>query len=67
MWCGCDAILLFGAMLTRSSTWATGRQVKDGLEMVNAEGQTWTVRAVGMRDQLFNRLCAMGGQRWVID
>lgn len=35
--------------------------------MVDAEGKPWTVNAVGMRDQLFNRLCAMGGQRWVVE
>ena len=49
------------------STWATGRQVKDGLEIVDAEGKSWALTAVGMRDQLFNRLCAMGGQKWVVE
>ena len=63
----CDVCAVSFTMLTGNSTWATGRQVKDGLEMVDAEGQVWILRAVEMRDQLFNRLCAMGGQRWVVE
>ena len=44
--------------------WATGRQVADGLEIVRKGGERWKITAVGMRDELFNRLVSMGGQRW---
>ncbi|KAF2789517.1 hypothetical protein K505DRAFT_253221 [Melanomma pulvis-pyrius CBS 109.77] len=44
--------------------WAMGREVADGLEIVERNGQTWRVMAVPLRDELFNRLVAMGGQKW---
>ena len=44
--------------------WATGRAVADGLEIVDKTGQTHKVTAVRLRDELFNRLVAMGGQKW---
>lgn len=44
--------------------WALDRQVSDGLEIVDKKGNTWTVTAMPLRDELFNRLCAMGGQKW---
>ncbi|KAJ4294033.1 hypothetical protein N0V90_007722 [Kalmusia sp. IMI 367209] len=49
------------------STWATGRQVKDGLEIVDGDGTTWRLGAVEGRDRLFNRLCALGGQKWEVE
>lgn len=44
--------------------WATEKQVKDGLEVVGKDGKTVRVTAVELRDELFNRLVAMGGQVW---
>lgn len=44
--------------------WAMGREVADGLEIVERNGQTWRIMAVPLRDELFNRLVAMGGQKW---
>lgn len=44
--------------------WAMGREVQDGLEIVDRKGQRWVVTAMALRDELFNRLCAMGGQKW---
>jgi hypothetical protein len=44
--------------------WAMGREVQDGIEIVDRRGQRWVVTAMGLRDELFNRLCAMGGQKW---
>ncbi|KAI9831564.1 MAG: hypothetical protein M1819_004795 [Sarea resinae] len=44
--------------------WAMDREVADGLEIVDAEGNTWRLTAIPLREELFNRLVAMGGQRW---
>ena len=44
--------------------WALDTEVADGLEIVEKNGSTWKVMAVPWRDELFNRLVAMGGQKW---
>jgi hypothetical protein len=44
--------------------WALSREVTDSLEIVTRDGQKWMVTALPLRDELFNRLCAMGGQKW---
>ena len=44
--------------------WATGRTVADGLEIVDKSGESHKVTAVRLREELFNRLVAMGGQKW---
>ena len=44
--------------------WATGKQVADGLEVVGKGGERWKMTAITLRDELFNRLVAMGGQKW---
>lgn len=57
--------------------WAMGREVADGLEIVLkdklsddagmgkiAEPVKYKVTAVPLRDELFNRLVSMGGQKW---
>ena len=44
--------------------WAMGREVADGLEVVDKLGNHWVVTAMVLRDELFNRLVAMGGQKW---
>lgn len=44
--------------------WALGREVADGLEIVSKTGESYTVTAMVLRDELFNRLVAMGGQKW---
>lgn len=44
--------------------WATGKTVADGLEIVDKHGNTYKVTAVRLREELFNRLVAMGGQKW---
>ena len=44
--------------------WAMDRQIADGLEIVDREGNTYTLTAIYLRDELFNRLVAMGGQKW---
>jgi len=44
--------------------WATGKTVADGLEIVDCNGNVYKVTAVRLREELFNRLVAMGGQKW---
>ncbi|KAM0812259.1 hypothetical protein AB5N19_14576 [Seiridium cardinale] len=44
--------------------WSLGREVADALEIVDRRGQMWKVTALPLRDELFNRLIAMGGQKW---
>ncbi|KAF2191355.1 hypothetical protein K469DRAFT_622941 [Zopfia rhizophila CBS 207.26] len=44
--------------------WAMGREVADGMEIVGRNGTKWRVTAMPLRDELFNRLIAMGGQKW---
>lgn len=44
--------------------WAYDREVRDGLEIVDRQGNEYVVTAIPLRDELFNRLCAMGQQKW---
>ncbi|KAH9911283.1 uncharacterized protein BXZ73DRAFT_93459 [Epithele typhae] len=44
--------------------WATGREVLGGLEVIDRWGTSRLFTAVKGRDELFNRLISMGGQRW---
>ncbi|KAI9069704.1 hypothetical protein FKP32DRAFT_1586683 [Trametes sanguinea] len=44
--------------------WATGRDVLDGLEVVDRLGKRWVFTAIRGRDELFNRLVSMGKQSW---
>ncbi|GME28298.1 hypothetical protein GTA08_BOTSDO05863 [Neofusicoccum parvum] len=44
--------------------WAMGREVADGLEVTDKRGAVWKITALPLRDELFNRLVAMGGQKW---
>jgi hypothetical protein len=44
--------------------WAMGSEVKDGLEIVDVRGERTVVTAIQLREELFNRLVSMGGQKW---
>lgn len=44
--------------------WALDRQVADGLEITSKTGEQYTLTAMVLRDELFNRLISMGGQKW---
>ncbi|KAI0756005.1 hypothetical protein C8Q80DRAFT_1092010 [Daedaleopsis nitida] len=44
--------------------WATGRDVVDGLEVVDKFGTRRVVTAIRGRDELFNRLISLGTQSW---
>lgn len=45
-------------------SWAMDRDLADGLEIVDAAGTAHVLTAIPLRDELFNRLIAMGGQKW---
>lgn len=44
--------------------WALEREVADGLEVTTRGGDVFRITAMPLRDELFNRLVAMGGQKW---
>ena len=44
--------------------WAMGREVADGLVITDRRGEVMRLTAMPLRDELFNRLVAMGGQKW---
>lgn len=44
--------------------WAMGREVVDGLVVRTKDGKEHHLTAITMRDELFNRLIAMGHQMW---
>lgn len=44
--------------------WALGSEVADGIEIIDALGQTYKLTAMQRRDELFNRVIAMGDHKW---
>ncbi|CAG8951988.1 hypothetical protein HYFRA_00000723 [Hymenoscyphus fraxineus] len=44
--------------------WATSREIADGIIVVDKEGKTKHLTAIALREELFNRLIAMGDQMW---
>jgi hypothetical protein len=44
--------------------WAMEREVVDGLVVRTKDGKEYHLTAVMIRDELFNRLIAMGHQMW---
>ena len=44
--------------------WATDREIKDGLVIIEKGGKEHRVTALKERDELFNRLIAIGNQVW---
>ena len=44
--------------------WATNRNVADGLEITERSGKLWKLTAMPLRNELFNRLIAIGDQKW---
>jgi hypothetical protein len=45
--------------------WAMEREVADGLIITDSQFNQYRIMALPLRDELFNRLIAMGGQKWV--
>ena len=44
--------------------WALEREVLDGLEITDRQGKKYVLTAIKGRDELFNRLIAMGRHKW---
>ncbi|KAG9231462.1 hypothetical protein BJ875DRAFT_382866 [Amylocarpus encephaloides] len=44
--------------------WATSREIADGIVVVERGGGTKQLTAIALREELFNRLVAMGMQMW---
>lgn len=44
--------------------WALGTDIPDGLEITSSDGKKVLFTAMPRRDELFDRLVAMGAQRW---
>lgn len=44
--------------------WALDREIADGIQIQDRQGNQFTLTAMTLRDELFNRLIAMGGQKW---
>jgi len=44
--------------------WATNREIADGIEIVDNKGNKKLLTAIALREELFNRLVALGGQMW---
>ncbi len=45
-------------------SWATGREIADGLLIIDKAGREYKLTAVPLRDELFNRLIAIGAHMW---
>lgn len=46
--------------------WATDREVKDSITIVDRRGNEYKATALAQRDELFNRLASMGQQVWEV-
>lgn len=44
--------------------WATNREIADGILIVDKMGNEKQLTAIALREELFNRLVAMGPQVW---
>lgn len=44
--------------------WATSREIADGLIVIDKDGNEKHITAIAQREELFNRLVAIGGQMW---
>lgn len=44
--------------------WATEKEIVDGIVIVDKEGNERHLTAIQLREELFNRLVAMGPQMW---
>lgn len=44
--------------------WATNREIADGIIITEKSGASKQLTAIALREELFNRLIAMGTQMW---
>jgi hypothetical protein len=48
----------------KAEEWSSDKQLLESLEFDDQSGKTWRLTALLERDELFNRLIAIGGQYW---
>ena len=46
--------------------WATDREIADGLVIIDKAGNQKQLTAIALREELFNRLIALGKQMWEV-
>ncbi|CAF3461888.1 unnamed protein product [Fusarium graminearum] len=56
----------YGTKAKLLAGWALEDDIVDGVEIVDSKGKAVLVTAMVRRDELFNRLCAIGNQKWEI-
>jgi hypothetical protein len=56
----------YGTKSKLMAGWALDDVISDGIEIVDSEGKSFLITALERRDELFNRLCSIGNQRWLI-
>ncbi|KAF5021922.1 hypothetical protein F66182_6025 [Fusarium sp. NRRL 66182] len=56
----------YGTKTKLLAGWALESEIVDGLEIIDSSGRSILITAIARRDQLFNRLCAVGDQKWEI-
>ncbi|KAM0206231.1 hypothetical protein ACHAPA_012369 [Fusarium lateritium] len=56
----------YGAKAKLLAGWALEDVIADGMEIIDSEGKSFLVTAMERRDELFNRLCSIGDQKWTI-
>ena len=56
----------YGAKAKLVAGWALGEEILDGIEIMDKQNRTTLITAIAQRDELFNRLCAIGTQKWEI-
>ncbi|KAK5169572.1 uncharacterized protein LTR77_005549 [Saxophila tyrrhenica] len=44
--------------------WALDREIADGIEIKDKQGNSYILTAMVLRDELFNRLISISGQKW---
>jgi hypothetical protein len=56
----------YGTKAKLMAGWALEGVISDGMEIVDSEGKATLITAMDRRDELFNRLCSIGDQKWEI-
>ncbi|KPM35792.1 hypothetical protein AK830_g10778 [Neonectria ditissima] len=56
----------YGANAKLLAGWALDGKIMDGFEIVDRKGYSTLITSIPHRDELFNRLCAIGSQKWEV-
>lgn len=56
----------YGAKAKLLAGWALEGKIMDGFEIVDKQGYSTLITSIPHRDELFNRLCAIGSQKWEV-